>query len=355
MSWAPLVCDDCQQLKTFDKAAPYPGGDRVYGVAWLCQICGHRSIDVCVAGPDLPSPSTCLNCGGKLVDCTCQDCGTSRQEVLNRIRKECSDEANLLVAAEEACKKGLIRLALNMLDYRLETYPEEMEAWRSKSILLQSIGLYVPSIPALKKAVDLSGPPTLLISLGCAYYETDAYEDAVEIYERFRRENPGDDWVAVSLSNQANALDRLQRFEEAGNLHKGAIEKEPDRAVFRLNLRTHFAVQKLHEQALDAVDAALACATPEERSRVLHLRAETLCELERGDDALRDIEASLKEMPGEPSRTYVLGWALGLVGRIEEAHDAMMRVLAVAPDHAAARRGLGMIEDALRNALPNDD
>lgn len=350
MSWAPLECDDCKKTKTFEGAAPWAGCDKLYAVSWLCQSCGHRSADLCTAGPDHPAPSCCLNCGGELSDDKCTDCGTPRAEIVERIQNEYSDESQLVAAAEAASKRGLIRLALNMLDYRLENNPDDMEAWKSKAIVLQSIGLYGPSIPPLQEAIELSGPPTLLISLGCAFFETGAFEDAVKAYERFREESPEGEWVAVSMSNQANALDRLGEFDDARRLHDAAIEMEPEQIVFRLNLRAHLADQKRYDEALEVLDEALSMASTGERAHILHLHADTLCELERGEEALKDIVEALKDSPNNPSRNYVHGWALGLVGRADEAREAMHKVLELDPDHAAAKRGLKMIESAIANA-----
>lgn len=67
----------------------------------------------------------------------------------------------------------------------------------------------------------------------------------------------------------------------------------------------------------------------------------------QGDDSLRNADAAVALGSRSIRTHYLRGRALALIGQLEDARTEMTNVLALDPENADARRGLGMIESAL--------
>jgi tetratricopeptide (TPR) repeat protein len=87
---------------------------------------------------------------------------------------------------------------------------------------------------------------------------------------------------------------------------------------------------------------------PADRIELHEEWAYLLAECGRGEEALRSANAAVALGSGSLRTHYLRGRALALVGRLNEARDEMTSVLGLDPDNADARRGLGMIDAALR-------
>ncbi len=275
MSWAPPTCSDCQIPTRFDRYgnAGMPG---TIGVAWVCPQCDKRVLDLCPTHSELPSPGMCLNCGAPLADTSlCPACGVDRSALVESITAACGSPP-ALSAALELIDRGLIRLAANAIDLRLELVPEDNDTWLAK---------------------------------------------------------------AEMLGLQGEAM--LRR----------AIAREPDRLALPVALHGLLAQRKDYAGALLALEAALALAEANQRPALLHAKAELACTLERGDEALAAIDEALADPLGEaannPRWHYVRGWALGILGELELAREAMLAALALSPDDAPTQRALAQIKAAL--------
>jgi tetratricopeptide (TPR) repeat protein len=350
MSWAALECGHCRGPATFGGAKRFPEGDWLYAVAWACASCGTHDLEICPLAPGVPRAGVCLNCGTARVASSCPGCGVGAGEIEGRVREALAGRPLSVDEARAVAGRGLYRLAFNMLDLHLIDHPDDSDAWAEKGRLAQTARLYGASIEWLQRAIESGGPARLLISLGCALHETERFDEAVAAYQRFLDGEDGEpepDWVAAALTNQGNSWARLGDLERAIAVQRKAVEREPDRVVLHINLAHALRQQKAYQESVRVLDRALERAPPAERGRVLHLRADSLCELEQAEPALRDIDEALRDRPDDPSRNYVRGWALGMLGRLDEARACMLRVLELAPDDAAAQRGLKMIDGAM--------
>jgi tetratricopeptide (TPR) repeat protein len=101
--------------------------------------------------------------------------------------------------------------------------------------------------------------------------------------------------------------------------------------------------------AAEMLDGALA-RHPSAADRILLLEEQSFlwAECERGEEALGSADAAAALGSDSVRTHYLRGRALALLGRLEEAREEMNRVLVLDPQHADARRALGMIDDALR-------
>jgi tetratricopeptide (TPR) repeat protein len=78
----------------------------------------------------------------------------------------------------------------------------------------------------------------------------------------------------------------------------------------------------------------------------------TACGLQRdeADVGLSAAEAALSLAPDNGRAFYQRGWALGMLGRLPEAHASFRRLLELEPNNQDARRALNKIEAALPTA-----
>src|SRR5262249_49613319 len=149
-------------------------------------------------------------------------------------------------------------------DLHLIEHARDGAAWAEKGRMAQLAGLYRASIVPLERAVDCGAPTKLLISLGCAFHETERYGDALAAYQRFLDGQPEPEWIAAALTNQGNSWARMGDLDRAIGAQRRAVEREPERAVFRINLAVSLRQQKAYEEAVRVLDEALARAAPGE-------------------------------------------------------------------------------------------
>jgi tetratricopeptide (TPR) repeat protein len=101
--------------------------------------------------------------------------------------------------------------------------------------------------------------------------------------------------------------------------------------------------------AAEMLDGALPrFASIPDRIWLLEEQAFLWAECERGEEALRSADAAAGLGSISLRTHYLRGRALGLLGRLQEAREEMTHVLALDPGNADARRGLDMIDKALR-------
>lgn len=342
MSWEPLVCSKCEVEAEFERVGQVSPPVN-FGVSWLCPSCGARLLDVVPIGVEVPAPGGCLNCGGAVdVDQVCGACGLPRAPLVAAIHQQCGDPPDV-AAAEALAARGLIRLALNALDLRLESRPDDPESWLAKARMLNSVG--AQTIVALERALALGGDLGVRLALAMALAASDQHERAVASFDEYLQTGGRDRGLA--WSRQARSLRALDREDEAERLLERALAEEPDDLQLRVDLHVLLHARRRYAEALIQLDLALPQLDPGDRIRLLPARAELLCELLREDEALVTIEEALEHMPNDPRALYTHSRALANLGRLDEARVSMARVLELAPDNPAAARALAQIDAAL--------
>lgn len=118
------------------------GMPNMIGVAWLCPQCDKRSLDLVPMHTELPSAGMCFNCGIAPAVGTapagvdpCPACGVERAPLIAAITQACGSPPTLS-AALELIDRGLIRLAANAIDLRLEQVPDDSDTWLAKAEML---------------------------------------------------------------------------------------------------------------------------------------------------------------------------------------------------------------------------
>jgi Flp pilus assembly protein TadD len=89
------------------------------------------------------------------------------------------------------------------------------------------------------------------------------------------------------------------------------------------------------------LDGAVARFTnPADRIWLLEEQSFLWAECERGEEALRSVEAALALGSNSVRTHYLRGRALALLGRLEEARNEMIQVLTLDRNNADAQRAL---------------
>ena len=103
--------------------------------------------------------------------------------------------------------------------------------------------------------------------------------------------------------------------------------------------------------AAEMLEAALACGcSNDQQVQLLEEQSFLWAECNRGDEALASADAAWRLASNSVRTHYLRGRGLALIGRLAEARDEMLQVLAQDRDNPDARRGLSMIENVLRPA-----
>ena len=143
----------------FDRCAPFAEGEIAYNVAWNCPKGHGLLVDMCPVGPLVPSPSSCLNCGGQYpsdaAEPRCESCGLSQTEcpAALGIAEEVPDDP--LSLAQVAFSEGLFRRGIAYINYALINHPDLLAAWFYKSRFLHSIGYSQTAAAMLNQALEL--------------------------------------------------------------------------------------------------------------------------------------------------------------------------------------------------------
>jgi len=149
-----------------------------------------------------------------------------------------------------------------------------------------------------------------------------------------------------ALTDQAIALQRSGRLQEAERLYLEVLEQEPGDFTARHLLGVVRAQSGRMEQALADIDAALTF-NPNDPDAHLN-RANVLKMLDRPQDALTGYDSALRLKPGWPQAENNRGTVLQALGRHAEALAAYDRVLEAEPGHVEALNNRGSVLQDLK-------
>lgn len=149
--------------------------------------------------------------------------------------------------------------------------------------------------------------------------------------------------------NRHDALDELRGYylaqddyHEALKTTLAVIQRYPFTHQPYLSAASIMVEQRRLPEALAYVDASL---DRKETGTALELKGSVLLAMSRSEEAIPVLERAVAINPRAVNALYNLAGGLALVGRRDEARDTVTRLLAIRPDHAAARqlgRSLGM-------------
>jgi len=150
---------------------------------------------------------------------------------------------------------------------------------------------------------------------------------------------------AEDLVDEGFKLTRLQRWQEAIQLYRGAIAADPNhqRAYWTLG----FALNHVgnHEEAITVLENGLKLPSqnPEHLGQFYYALAFANSSLKRYDEALKQANEALVLQPGSPRVLYLRARVYLYLGHLDEARSDAGEVLRRDPDHTGALRLLDEI------------
>ena len=150
---------------------------------------------------------------------------------------------------------------------------------------------------------------------------------------------------AERLSDQGFQLVQAKKWSQAIQVYRKAIDIEPDYRKTYWNLG--FAYNRIgnYAAALETLSKGLDLPPKprDYRAGMLYERSISLGNLKRYEDALSDINESLRLNPGSVRSLYFRGRVNQLRGSLEAAVADAREVLRLNPDHSAALRMIEQI------------
>lgn len=271
---------------------------------------------------------------------------------IKALLESAGDLGNPVEAAQNAFRRGLIRLACLVLNDALIRKVDVEGVWKLKvGLFCRFFGYSDITLRMLKEAYEAGAPAGLTISYGCALQARGNHREAIDLYQKFIEQEPLSEQLGVAIANRANAILNLGDLSTAEQQYQKAIAIDPGTATHYYNYGHCLRLQGRFQAALDNIDQGFARlpADSSESSAFWLEKANILAGLQRGAEALDCVDKA-RLQGADPSRLhYVRGRALGQVGRLSEARRQLKMALEKEPEHPDVRNALKVIEQALAN------
>ena len=189
-----------------------------------------------------------------------------------------------------------------------------------------------------------------MFSEAVALVDIGKYQEAMEIFKKLIEKNPQNAryyaWLGVVLF-------KMNRYEEAVKETQRALDLEPDNAVYHDGLGATLHEMGRYEESLKETQRALELE-PDNAEYHKSLGV-TLHKMGRYEEALKEKQKAVELEPDNAGCHNSLGVTLHEMGRYEEALKEAQRALELEPDNAvyydslgAMLREMGRYEDALK-------
>jgi|GEM_PF-1624758 len=355
MSAQPITCEHCGVEGTFLRAGKYPEDEVAeahYGVAWQCPGCDEVSLDLCPIAAVEPTPTSCLNCGGERTghdDDACPACGMTAPEALTFLHLD-DPAARTPEAAEASFDAGLYRRGFALLDTLLCATPDDADLWRAKGTHYQILKLNHAAAVCYERSLALAPNPLLEIALACARSAEGDHAGALSLYDGLVRTSTDPEILAVAHANRGNLHEADGSEVSAMADYEAALGHEPSRLSHYQNYARLHSRRKHWAKALEVLGRGLAVAKDAERIPLLVEAARAHNELEDAEAGLAAADELLALRADHPRGLFHRAWALGLVGRLDEAAADLERLLDVDPTSKDGKKALAKIEAARAKA-----
>lgn len=326
------------------------GNESTYTVVWRCPKCLEATADICPIGPLIPEESSCLNCGhgyeqqnGNLV---CAACGLPKSESTSFLGIDPNTDP--MGRAKALLQRGNIRSGIGHLNYKLLKDPRHEEAWVQKCSVLGDLKFFSSILQALKSAFPQGVTGELLFSQAFALQGTSKHQEAIAVYEQYITFNKAPDCHAIALGNLANSKKALGDFGGAEDVYKQALKSEAAVSAVYCNYSRLLIDQGRWNEALNVTAEGLRRHPKDPLAAQLHAdQAYIHAEQNRGEESIVAARAAMA-LDGQSLRNnYLFGRALALVGRLQDAREQILKVLAMDPNNQDGQRALAMLDQAI--------
>ncbi len=202
-------------------------------------------------------------------------------------------------------------------------------AHNNLAIVYYNKGLYKEAIEELEKALQLN--PNFVLArnnLEIILRKTGKLEEKVEQLSRSIEQDPHDEKQILEL---ANTYVKLNRHSHAIVYYKKVLDANPDSFDAHFGLGTTLKHLGKYDDALEEMNEALAVKSNHQVYRALgeiYLRKGVV------DMAIRNLQEALEFDEGSAETYFLLGFALGEKGRVQESIEAVKKAIALNPSLA---------------------
>lgn len=239
--------------------------------------------------------------------------------------------------------------AIEAYEQTLALEPERAAAWERLADLHRRQNRPDEAIETYREAIELDPAPAWPYhKLGLIYADRGETETAIHYYRQaIDRHRTGPD-RAVSWNNLGNACKSLNRYDEAIEAYRRALELDPACPWPYHNLAFVYAEQGLYDQAIPLYRRAIE-QQPLDRSRAVSWDglANVFTILGRFDEAIEAYQQAIELDPAYALPWHSLGQIHQALGRSEEALTAYQRAIELDPEYAPSRHHLGDLYRAL--------
>lgn len=257
----------------------------------------------------------------------------------NKAELKITTQADLLDKAINLHEERLLTEAQSLFEQVLETQPENDTALYRIGIIHLQTGRPGLAIPFLKKAADIdTQSPDILNNLGSAYFQTEDYNVAEEVYIKSLGIMPNH---AYTLCNLALLMKHKGQFENAEIYLQRAICFKRDYAEAHNNLGLLYQEQGRLEEATAKFHEALR-HNPNSASAYNNL-GNTMRELGKREDAEKYFRKSIECDPNFADAYNNLGNVLRGLMKLDEAEQCFKKATELDPHHEMALYNLMMM------------
>lgn len=193
--------------------------------------------------------------------------------------------------------------------------PRNVEALAHMGLLEARQEHYGAAIDFYRRAMATDASyPGLEMNLGLALFKAGQFPDAVRTFASEIRKHPGDQRLTILLGmahygmkDYLVAIPYLQR----------ALQHDERNSTLHTALARSCMLSKQYQCVLDEQTALLALHS--ESADVDLLTGEALQELDRPEEAIRELKTALQSNPNEPNLHFALGLLLWSISRYSEA------------------------------------
>ena len=202
-------------------------------------------------------------------------------------------------------------------------------AHNNLAIVYYNKGLYKEAIEELEKALQLN--PNFVLArnnLEIILRKTGKLEEKVEQLSRSIEQDPHDEKQILEL---ANTYVKLNKHSHAIVYYKRVLDANPDSYDAHFGLGTTLKHLGKYDDALEEMNEALAIKSSHQVYRALgeiYLRKGVV------DMAIRNLQEALELDNGSAETYFLLGFALGEKGRVQESIEAVKKAIALNPSLA---------------------
>lgn len=211
------------------------------------------------------------------------------------------------------------------------------------------------AVAMLREAVAARPTGALLGGLGEALFTSDRMDSAAVVLQQAVDADPDQPRHRFNL---ANALELLQRHEEAGGHFRGYLEDRPDDPVGRFHYAVHLINREQLQEARTELERAVQLDQQYVQARIV--LAQLYQDLGRPEAALAEVDELVRLDPG--SRDELEQWRTQLLEDLDELRDApegkvKLQHIVVAEEDLARRvsrelsEGVPFAELAARHSL----